>query len=150
MNCNFKIDHAIEIMIHYNISILAIQEHTPWNRELSTAEISSIHKHCDGLGYFATVSKLQILIIDKQLSACHRETKVFEEGRVMQCQFEIAKGQHAVFVPVYGVPHSYGKTEPGDSDAAGENKKLELMTNVQRHVKAIVNDTSTKTDYLYI
>jgi len=35
MGCNFRIDNAIIIMIHYKLDILAIQEHTPWNRELS-------------------------------------------------------------------------------------------------------------------
>ena len=152
MNCNFKVDHAIEIMIHYNLSILAVQEHTPWNRELSIAEIASIHKHCDGLGYFATICKLQILIIDKQLYACHRETNVFEEGRVMQCRFEIAEKQYVTFAPVYGIPHSSAKNatyQPADTGITGENKKLELMTNVQRHIKAIINSAITKSDYLY-
>jgi hypothetical protein len=80
MNCNFRVEAAISIMVKYNLSILAIQEHTPWNRELLDNEITSIHKHCDKYGYFATISKLQIVIIDKQLLACHRETKVFEDG----------------------------------------------------------------------
>ncbi len=76
MRCNFHISAAIRIMIQYNLTILAIQEHTPWNRELSEGEIASIEHHCDKWGYFVTLSKLQILIIDKQLTACHCETMV--------------------------------------------------------------------------
>jgi hypothetical protein len=65
MGCNFHISTAIRIMIQHNISILAIQEHIAWNRNLMEYEIKSIKKHCDKWGYFVNISKLQVLIIDK-------------------------------------------------------------------------------------
>jgi hypothetical protein len=34
MACNFNILAALHIMTRYKLHILAIQEHTPWNREL--------------------------------------------------------------------------------------------------------------------
>jgi hypothetical protein len=37
MGCNFSIASSIRLMIQYDLHILAIQEHTPWNRELSDA-----------------------------------------------------------------------------------------------------------------
>jgi hypothetical protein len=42
MGCNFDTAAAIRIMIQYEIAILAIQEHTPWNRELLELEKLSI------------------------------------------------------------------------------------------------------------
>jgi hypothetical protein len=40
--CNFHIAAALQIMIQYDNSILAIQEHTTWNKTLSDIEITSI------------------------------------------------------------------------------------------------------------
>jgi len=42
MGCNFDIAANIRIMIQYEIAILAIQEHTPWSRELLDLEKVSI------------------------------------------------------------------------------------------------------------
>jgi hypothetical protein len=61
-----------------------IQYNTPWNRELMESEITSIKHHCDKWGYLVTISKLQILIIDKKLTACHHEMAVFEEGHIIK------------------------------------------------------------------
>jgi len=58
MGCNFHILAALRIIIQYKLHILAIQEHTSWNRELTAHEITSIEKHCDKWGYFVTISKL--------------------------------------------------------------------------------------------
>jgi hypothetical protein len=71
MGCNFQLSAALRIIIQYRLHILAIQEHFSWNRELTAHEITSIEKHCDKWGYFVTISKLQIIITDKQLLACH-------------------------------------------------------------------------------
>jgi hypothetical protein len=54
-------------MMQYNITILAIQEHTAWSRKLLDGAIASIERHCDKWGYWVSISKLLILIIDKQL-----------------------------------------------------------------------------------
>ena len=88
MGCNFWIDNAITIMIQYKLHILAIQEHTPWNRQLSIGEVNSIKRHCDSWGYIVTITPLQIVMIDKQLVACHRETRFFEEGRIIKSRFD--------------------------------------------------------------
>jgi hypothetical protein len=42
MGCNINIAAAIRIMVQYELAILTIQEHTPWNRTLSEVEITSI------------------------------------------------------------------------------------------------------------
>jgi len=70
-------------MVQHEINILAIQEHTPWNRELSQVEIASIEKTCDEWGFSIIFSKLQLLIIDKQSAACHQHTKSHEEIDVL-------------------------------------------------------------------
>jgi len=93
-------------MIQHNISILAIQEHTAWNRNLMEYEIKSIEKHCDKWGYVVNISKLQILIIDKQLLACHINTCALKEGHVMVSRFQISHDPFATFIPVCGIPHS--------------------------------------------
>jgi len=89
MGCSFHISTALWILIQYNISILAIQEHTAWNRNLLQHELTSTERHCNKWGYFATISKLQIIIIDKQLLASHSETLAFHEGHIIQCRFQI-------------------------------------------------------------
>ncbi len=79
-------------MIHYELTILAIQEHTAWNRKLSNTEITSIERHCDHWGFFVSISELQIVIFDKKkIRACHRDTKIHDNGRVIECHFEISK-----------------------------------------------------------
>ncbi len=85
MGCSFHVSAAMRIMIQYNINILAIQEHTAWNRALLPHELRSIERHCDKWGYIVTISKLQILIIDKLLQACHRETTVQQGRRILKC-----------------------------------------------------------------
>jgi hypothetical protein len=93
MVCNFHISIAMMIMTQYKLHMLAIQEHTPWNRELTDGEIAAILRHCDKWWFTAIVSKLQILIIDKQLEACHRETTIVKEGRILNSRMEIAQNQ---------------------------------------------------------
>jgi hypothetical protein len=109
MACNFHIYAAFQIMTKYNFHILAIQEHTSWNRELSEGEIKSIQKHSDTLGYFSTITKMQILIMDKRLWACHRNTSSMEDGRIITSRYAITREQHATFIAVYGVPHHGGE-----------------------------------------
>jgi hypothetical protein len=109
MACSCHIFAALQIMIKYKIHIMAIQEHTTWNRNLSEEEINSIHRHCNNWGFFATVTKLQILILDKQLWACHQSTNSSEDGRIIVSRFAISNTQHATFVAIYGIPHHGGK-----------------------------------------
>lgn len=109
MNRNFRVQAAIEIMIQYKLAILAVQEHTPWNRELLEGEIKAIERHCDHWGYLVTISPLQILIIDKQLKACHSKNTIYEDGRIITSRFEISENNFVTFIPVYGVPHSGGE-----------------------------------------
>ena len=90
MGCNFNISAALHIMVHYELSIFAIQEHTPWSRELTDAEHTNIERICDKYGYFVTISKVQILIIAKEIRACHRHTTVYEQGRLILSRFEIS------------------------------------------------------------
>jgi len=53
--------------------------------------IKSIECQLEKWGYFVTISKLQIIIIDKQLRACHSEKEIFEEGYIVKFHFEISK-----------------------------------------------------------
>jgi hypothetical protein len=105
MGCNFDIAMAIRIMIQYDLTILAIQEHTPWNKDLTPMEISSFEWTCHTWGFSITISKLQILIIDNQVQACHREIEIYEDGRIIKSRFEISSRTYANFVAVYGIPH---------------------------------------------
>ncbi len=90
MGCNFNIAASIQLMIQYEIAILAIQEHTPWTRQLMESEINHIQRTCEKWEYFATVSKVQILIIAKQLATCIRNTTVHEEGRIIHTRMEVS------------------------------------------------------------
>jgi hypothetical protein len=42
MGCNFSIAAALRLMIAYGLSILTIQEHTSWNRQISPIESNII------------------------------------------------------------------------------------------------------------
>jgi hypothetical protein len=59
-------------MVQHEFNILAIQEHTLWNRELSQVEIASIEKTCDERGFSIIFSKLQLLIIGPQGTSMSR------------------------------------------------------------------------------
>ena len=131
MNCNFHIEAAISIMLQYDLSILAVQEHTPWNSELLPGEIASIERHCDKYGFFISIFALQIPIIDKQLKACHQETELFEEERIIKCRFEISEKNFVTFIPVYGVPHSGGEKHHSDPNDCNEDNHLHKLTRVQ-------------------
>jgi len=43
MGCNFHILPALQIKIKYSITILAIQQHTAWNREFWTARSNPLN-----------------------------------------------------------------------------------------------------------
>jgi hypothetical protein len=150
LGCNFHIATALQIIIHYNLSILAIQEHSPRNKELSEPETTSISKHCDKWGYFVTIPKPQIVIVVKQLLACHQETKVFEDGRIMKCRFEITENQFVTFIPVYGIPHSSNMNETNSTENTRENKRLQSMLQIQTQLQAIISTAIHQTDLLHV
>jgi hypothetical protein len=150
MGCNFRIDNAIIIMIHYKLDILAVQEHTPWNRELLEGEITSIERHCNRWGYFVKISKLQILIIDKQLIACHRITNVYEDGRILQCRLEISENQFVSLLPVYGIPHAGGEKLQHCDDDAEENSILQRMATVKNCLHDLLSDAIKSNDIIFV
>ena len=150
MGCNFRIEKAISIMIHYDLKILAVQEHTPWNKKLSEIEIASISRHCDHWGFFATISTLQIVIIDKQLLACHRDTTAYEDGRVIKCRFEIDRDKYVTFIPVYGVAHSSSTRNRTDNTAIDEASRLDTMTAVRDQVASLISKASETADLMYV
>jgi hypothetical protein len=138
-------------MIHYKLDILAIQEHMPWNRELFASEITSIERHCDHWGYIVKISRLQILRIDKQLTACHRGTAMFEDGRVVNSRFEISENEFVTFVPVYGVSHYGGENvQANPTQNIEENTILDKMARVQKTITGIINEAKKNGDILYI
>jgi len=147
MGCNFNAAAAIRLMIKYELNIMAVQEHIPWNRTLSDMEKSSIERTCNKYGFFVTISKLQIIIIDKQLSACHRETTIYEEGRIIKTRLEISSGNYVTFLPVYGVPHFSGNRNHQDPN---ENTKLQTMQSVQDQLRLLATKALCDNDLIYI
>ena len=150
MNGNFRIETAIRLMFHYKLDILAVQEHTPWNRELFEGEIKSIERHCDRWGFFVTISPLQILIIDKQLTGCHRESKIFEDGRIITSRFEISDGNFVTFVPVYGIPHSGGTKLYNQNHADTEDVHLQKLSAVRDRILTIIRTAKDTNDIIYV
>jgi hypothetical protein len=125
-------------MIQYEIAILAIQEHTPWNRELSDLEKLSIQRTCDKWGFAVTLSKLQILIIDKQLESCHRGTTEYEDGRLLKCQLEVSHGQFAIFISTYGIPHSTDNRVLQGQKHMDEKDTLQKMKRIQKRLSTLL------------
>jgi hypothetical protein len=150
MACNFHVYAALQIMIQYNLHILAIQEHTSWNRELTDGEVKSIHRHCDKWGYFATISKLQILIIDKQLLACHQNTTIIEDGHILKCHLEISMQNFATLVSAYGIPHHGRKKLHFLHREFQENSVLNKMSIIQDHIKKIIQLAQRNQDIVFI
>jgi hypothetical protein len=150
MGCNFHISAALRIIIQYKIHILAIQEHTSWNRELTPHEITSIEKHCDKWGYFVKISKLQIIIIDKQLLACHRETISYKQGRIITLHFQILDKQCATFFATYGIPHSGNDRRHTRLEAIDENETLQEMRSIQENIKDIIENAKKGKSIIFI
>jgi len=136
MGCNFNISLALRLMVHYDLYILAIQEHTPWSREITPGEYNAIERICNRNGFFATITKLQILIIDKRLTACHRDTSTYEDGRIIQSRFEVTHGEYVVFISTYGIPHTSNNSR--DQQNLEENTILQAMARVQRKIKVLI------------
>jgi hypothetical protein len=59
MGCNFSVDTAITIMNQHQLFILTIQEHSPWNRDLTQLEKECIIKTCDKWAFHIIITKLQ-------------------------------------------------------------------------------------------
>ena len=150
MGCNFNIAAVIQIMIQYEIAILAIQEHTPWNRERSDLEKLSIQRTCDKWGFAVTLSKLQILIIDKQLESCHRVTTEYENGRLLKCQLEVSHGQFANFVSTYGIPHSTDNRVLQGQKHMDEKDTLQKMKRIQKRLSTLINQALRNEEIVYI
>jgi hypothetical protein len=112
MGCNFNIGTAVKLMMRYELYILAIQEH------------NSLRKICDDWGYLMYFSKLQIIILDKQLLACIRQNATHEDGRIFQLTLEITANQRVNFVSVYGYPHSPRNHSKQHLDTFDENDVL--------------------------
>ena len=84
------------------------------------------------MGILCRNIKIQIVIIDKQLSACFRNFTTYHNGRIIHCTFEVARGESANFISVYGFPHYLG-LHPDD-----ENDHLQNMAALQRELKSIL------------
>jgi hypothetical protein len=148
MGCNFHITAALRIMMQHNITILAIQENTAWSKKLSDVEITSIERHCDKWGYWVSISKLQILIIDKQLTACHQETNIYKEGCIIYCRMELAKKQFVSFVPVCGIPHSIGEKIHLNQERTKNDDTLQKMGNIKERIKSIIKTALRSQDII--
>jgi hypothetical protein len=150
MGCNFDIAMAIRIMIQYDLTILAIQEHTPWNKDLTPMKISSFEWTCHKWGFSITISKLQILIIDNQVQACHREIEIYEDGRIIKSRFEISSRTYANFVAVYGIPHSSDNYIRINQETIEENLLLQRMRQTQKQIKKLSMNIIRNKELIYI
>jgi len=150
MACNYHISLAVKIMTQCKLHILAVQEHTAWNRELTEGEKKSMSRYCNKYGSFITISKLQIVIIDKQLWACHRETSIMEEGCIISTTFEISAPQQATFVSVYGVPHHGGEQLTFTNKDTEENSILQKMRSVQTNLKKCIHTAKQNNSLIFV
>jgi len=135
MGCNFQIEAAIQIMVQYELAVLSIQEHTPWSKELSQMEISSIERHCEKYSFFPIITKLQIIIIDKRLTACYVNNVQHYEGHIISTRFEISLGKYVDLISVYGYPHSPNSRSNQKLD---ENSILQNMQALAHCTKKII------------
>jgi len=150
MACNYHISAALKIMVTHKLHILTIQEHTAWSRELTQGEITSMKKLCDKYQFTITISKLQIVIMDKVLAASHRGTEIFEDGRIIKCQLEIASQQYANLVTVYGIPHhGNGKYHVNNSETT-EDETLAKLHRIRTHLRKIINLATTNKEDIYV
>ncbi len=150
MACNFHIFTALHIMAQYKLHVLTIQEHTPWSRQLTDGEITSIHRHCDKCGYTAIISKLQILIIDKQLGACHRKTSILEDGRILHFRLEVAPNLFANMFSIYGIPHHGGNKKRYTHEDFEKNEVLQNMATIQSHLKKLIQQSRSKKELIFV
>jgi hypothetical protein len=96
------------------------------------------------------ISKIQIIIIDKQLSACHRETQTYIEGRCIKCWFEISKDHYATFIPVYGIPHSGSGKVQYNPHVGEDDRILQTMIDIREQIKLIIKDVKKAGDNIFI
>jgi len=150
MGCNFHIGAAICLMMQNDLFVLAIQEHTPWNRQLSEGEIKSIHRQCERWGYFVIVSKLQIVIYAKELGTSVRNTTVHEDGRMIQLKLEIAQGKYANFCAMYGYPHSPNNRRETNNITQDEGSIIQGMRKLQKVLRTAIIKAKNAGELIYI
>jgi hypothetical protein len=138
MGCHFNIGTAIRLMMQNDLFILAIQEHTPWSRKLSDAEIKLIHRTCDKYQFCAIISKVQMILIDKQIATSIRDTNIYEEGGMIQIRMEILHGKYANFCAMYGYPHSSNNRRDTNSNTQDESSILQGMRQIQKLIKSAI------------
>ncbi len=150
MGCNFSITAAIRLMVQYELSILAIQEHTPWNKMLSEPELNSIQRTCDKWGYLISIAKLQLTIIDKQLASCYRGTTTYEDGRIMNSRFEHSHGSFVNFTAIYAIPHTSNTTRRSTPTQANGHNHLEKMESIQQHIRNSITKATRNNELTYV
>jgi len=149
MACNFNVALALHIMAKHEISILAIQEHTPWNRTLTDMEIAAIERTCHNYGFLVNITKVQILIIDKQIATCLRETETHLEGRLIATRFEITRGKYVNFISLYGFPHSPNNRSKHNIDEQNENEIIQEMRKLRNTLRIIINRRNNASEIVY-
>jgi hypothetical protein len=102
------------------------------------------------VGVLCNSIKSTILIIDKQLATCIRNTTVHEEGHIIHTRMEVSSRKFVNFVSVYGYPHSpdnRGHHLPVDHD---ENLVLQGMERIQKSLKHIISKARKYEELIYI
>lgn len=150
MGCSFSIAVTIRLMMQYDLFILAIQEHTPWNKEMSDIEVASIKWTCEKWGYFVSISKLQVIIVDKQLATCHWDTAIYKDGCIIVSRFEISSNNFVIFSSIYGFRHSPNNQNINDLETRDENSTIQKMRQMQQRIKSIIMKVNRTHELLYI
>ncbi|MFN9979433.1 MAG: hypothetical protein ACK53Y_05945, partial [bacterium] len=88
--------------------------------------------------------------MDKVLTASHRGTEIFEDGRIIKCQLEIAPQQYANLVTVYGIPHhGNGKYHVNNSETT-EDETLAKLHRIRTHLRKIINLATRNKEDIYV
>jgi len=136
--------------MRHQVFILAIQEHTAWRRELTEAEKTSYQRTCNRYGFLIFISKLQIIMVDKQLTACIRETDIHEEGRIIRLRLEIATNQYVNFIATYGYPHSPKNRSKSVMEITDENTILQKMRQLNNILTNILKKAMDQNELMFV
>lgn len=96
------------------------------------------------------VSKLHIIIIDKQLTPCIRETGIHEDGRIIHLRLEISTRGYVNFVATYGYPHSPNNRSKRFVEIADENTVLQKMRQLKRILTTIIKKATNVNELLFV
>jgi len=84
------------------------------------------------------------------LETSHRETTVYEDGRIIRSHFEISRDNFVTFISVYGVPQSTDNRILQSQQNIDKNKTLNMMKNIQKQIRTLTNNARRNNDLIFI